>query len=220
MKFARPVSCWGLAGLLILSCSIPAAEAQNRRQPWKVGLGGGPSFLTQDAASIGNTTGAIGPVLDAVVVYEINRYFSFGFEVGYEQHEIEQGSLKLGEAMTFPFLARFELHLEKTRPVSPYFLLASGYNFNSFREDDAYLGSCGDDCRIDIDNTLTIRVGFGAEMFLLSDDIAIDAEVEWTYNKADMDFVQDGIEVASDDYDGSSLGLLLGFRYFFPVSPF
>jgi hypothetical protein len=176
--------------------------------------------LTQDVASVGNTTGRIGPIINAVVVYEANKYLSLGLDVEYEQHQIEQGSMTLGDASTFSFLARFELHPEKTRPISPYFLLVSGYNFNSFRENDTYLSSCGENCHIDIDNTLTIKVGFGLDMFLLSDTTAINVEAAWKYNKADMDFITDGTEIASDAFDGSSLSLFFGFRYYFPVSPF
>jgi hypothetical protein len=220
MKSRGFVSCCGLIVLLIFSFRVLAAEAQDRYHPWKAGISAGPSFLTQDAASIGNTTGKIGPIIDAVVVYEANKYLSLGFDVEYQQNQIEQGSLTLGDASTFSFLARFELHLEKTKPVSPYFLLASGYNFNYFREDDTYLASCGEGCRIDIDNTLTIKVGFGLDMFLLSDTTAINVEVAWKYNKADMDFITGGNEIASDAFDGSSLGLFFGFRYYFPVSPF
>jgi len=220
MKSRGFVSRLVLIVLLILACRVLAAEAQNRHQPWKVGISAGPSFLTQDVASTGNTTGKIGPIIDAMVVYEANKYLSLGFDVEYEQHQIEQGSLTVGDSSTFSFLAHFELHVEKTKPVSPYFLLASGYNFNSFREDDTYLAACGEDCRIDIDNTMTIKVGFGLDMFLLSDTTAINVEVAWKYNKADMDFITDGTEIASDAFDGSSFSLFFGFRYYFPVSPF
>jgi hypothetical protein len=155
-----------------------------------------------------------------VIVYDLQKYVSLGFEAEWEQHKIDQAALTLGDASTASLFIRFECHLERTQPISPYFLFAGGYNLNSFSEEDAYLGACGEGCRIDIDNTFALKAGFGVDMFVLFENAAINFEVAWKYNKADIDFISGGDVVASDSYDGSALSLLVGFRYHFPVSPF
>ncbi len=212
--------CLGFAGLLILFAAVPGADAQERYYRWSVGLRGGPSFLTQDPIGNLNTEGQIGPLFNGVALYDINNTFAFGFEAEWEQHKLDQPGLTLGKASTATLLIRFECHLDRTQPVSPYFLFAGGYNLNAFSEDDAYLQACGEDCSVDVDNSFTIKAGFGVDLFVLFENAALNAEISWKYNKADVDFYAGGEQVASDDYNGSALSLLLGFRYHFPISPF
>ncbi len=220
MKYRRFVSYACLIGLLALLGGVPCADAEERYHVWSVGLRGGPSFLTQDAVRSANIEGQIGPIFNGVIVYDLQKYVSLGFEAEWEQHKIDQAALTLGDASTASLFIRFECHLERTQPISPYFLFAGGYNLNSFSEEDAYLGACGEGCRIDIDNTFALKAGFGVDMFVLFENAAINFEVAWKYNKADIDFISGGDVVASDSYDGSALSLLVGFRYHFPVSPF
>lgn len=207
-------------GLLVLLWGVPDADAGERYSPWVVGLRGGPSFLTQDPASNSNIEGQLGPIFNGLVVYNLHEYVSLGFEAEWEQHKMDQADLNLGDASTASLLVRFEGYLGRSRPVSPYFLFAAGYNFNSFSEDDSYAAACDEGCRIDIDNAFTIKAGFGVDLFLLFENAALNVEIAWKYNKADMDFISDGTVVASDDYNGSALSLLLGFRYHFPLEDF
>lgn len=211
-----PHSC--LLCLFVLLCVAAGAEAEERHHKWSAGLRGGPSILTQDAAENLNIEGQIGPLFNGVVVYDLHPNFSFGFEAEWEQHKLDQADLTLGNASTASLLIRFEFHIERTRPISPYFLFAGGYNLNSFSEEDAYLESCGPGCGIDIDNSFTIKAGFGTDLFILFENAALNAEIAWKYNRGDMDFLSGGSVVGSDDYNGSALSLLLGFRYHFPVS--
>ncbi len=212
--------CLGLAGFMILLCGVPRAAAGERHHLWSVGLRGGGSFLTQDAVRDANVEGQLGPIFNGVIVYDAHEHFSFGFEVEWEQHKIDQAALTLGDASTASLMIRFEGHLARTAPLSPYFLLAGGYNLNAFDEEDAYLADCGSGCRVDIDNAFALKAGFGVDMFVLFENAAINFEVAWKYNRADLDFLSGGDTTASSDYDGSALSLLVGFRYHFPVEPF
>jgi len=220
MKFKGLPYCLGLLGLWILLGGAPCADAEERYHAWSAGLRGGPSILTQDAVSNTNIEGQVGPIFNGVMVYDLNKYVSLGLEAEWEQHKIDQAALTLGDASTASLFFRFEGHLERTQPISPYVLLAVGYNLNSFSEEDAYLAECGADCNVDIDNTFSLKAGFGVDLFVLFENAAINFEVAWKYNKADIDFFSGRDLVASDDYNGSALYLLIGFRYHFPVSPF
>ncbi len=220
MKFKGLPYCLGLLSLLILLGGAPCADAEERYHAWSVGLRGGPSILTQDAVGNANIEGQVGPIFNGVIVYDLNKYVSLGLEAEWEQHKIDQAALTLGDASAASLFFRFEGHLERTQPISPYVLLAVGYNLNFFSEEDAYLAECGADCSVDIDNTFSLKAGFGADLFVLFENAAINFEVAWKYNKADIDFLSGGDTVASDDYNGSALYLLIGFRYHFPVSPF
>jgi hypothetical protein len=220
MKYKVFESYACLLGLSILFFAAARADAEEPTHKWSAGLRGGPSMLTQDAADNLNIEGQIGPLFNGVVVYDLHKNVSLGFEAEWEQHKLDQADLTLGKASTTSLLIRFEFHIERTQPISPYFLFAGGYNLNAFSEDDAYLAACGQDCAIDIDNSFTIKAGFGTDLFVLFEHAALNAEVAWKYNKADMDFSAGGLAVGSDDYNGSALSLLLGFRYHFPVSSF
>ena len=219
MKYMGFTPCLGLLSLLILLVGGTQAHAEEQHHGWVAGIRGGPSFLTQDAVREANIEGQIGPLFNGLVIYDLHEYFSFGFEAEWEQHKLDQAAITLGNASTASLLVRFEFYLERRQPLSPYFLFAGGYNLNSFSEEDAYLASCGDDCRINIDNSFTIKAGFGVDMFLLFENAAINVEIAWKHNRADMDFISGSTVVASDTYNGSALSLLLGFRYHFPVSP-
>ena len=219
MKLMGFTSCLGLLSLLVLLGGAAQVHAEEQHHRWIAGIRGGPSFLTQDAIRETDIEGQIGPLFSGVIICNLHEYISFGFEAEWEQHKIDQGALTLGKASTASLLVRFECYLERSQPLSPYFLFAGGYNLNSFSEEDAYLASCGDDCRINIDNSFTIKAGFGVDMFLLFENAAINIEIAWKHNKADMDFFSGGAQFGSDDYSGSALSLLLGFRYHFPVSP-
>ena len=220
MKFKGLPYCLGLLGLGILLGWAPGADAEERHDVWSAGLRGGPSYLSQDAVGNANIEGQLGPLFNGVIVYDLHKYVSLGLDAEWEQHKIDQAALTLGDASTASLFFRFEGHLERTQPISPYVLLAVGYNMNSFSEDDAYLSECGEDCRIDIDNTLSLKAGFGVDLFVLFENAAINFEVAWKYNKANIDFLSGGETVASDDYNGSALSLLIGFRYHFPTSSF
>ena len=220
MKFKGLPCCVGLLSLTILLGGAPCADAEERHHAWSVGLRGGPSILTQDAVSTTNIEGQVGPIFNGVILYDLHKYVSLGFEVEWEQHKIDQAALTLGDASTASLFFRFEGHLERTRPISPYVLFAGGYNLNSFSEEDSYLAECGADCSVDIDNTFSLKAGFGVDLFVLFENAAINFEVAWKFNKADIDFISGGETVASDDYNGSALSLLIGFRYHFPISPF
>ncbi len=217
MKFKALPYC---LALWILLGGAPCADAEERYHVWSVGLRGGPSILTQDVVSNANVEGQVGPIFNGVMVYDLNKYVSLGLEAEWEQHKIDQAALTLGDASTASMFFRFEGHLERTQPISPYVLLAVGYNLNLFGEEDAYLAECGADCSVEIDNTFSLKAGFGMDLFVLFENAAINLEVAWKYNKADIDFISGADTVASDDYNGSTIDLLIGFRYHFPVSPF
>ena len=219
MKFKGLPYSLGLLGLWILLGGAPCADAEERYHAWSVGLRGGPSILTQDAVSNANIEGQVGPIFNGVILYDLNKYVSLGLEAEWEQHKIDQAALTLGDASAASLFFRFEGHLERTQPISPYVLLAVGYNLNSFSEEDAYLAECGADCSVDIDNTFSFKAGFGADLFVLFENAAINFEVAWKYNKADIDFFSGGDVTASDDYNGSTIYLLIGFRYHFPDFP-
>lgn len=220
MKFQGLLYCLGLLGLWILLGGAPCADAEERYHAWSAGLRGGPSIPTQDAVGSSNIEGQVGPIFNGVILYDLNKYVSLGLEAEWEQHKIDQAALTLGDASAASLFFRFEGHLERTQPISPYVLLAVGYNLNFFSEEDAYLAECGADCNVDIDNTFSIKAGFGTDLFVLFENAAINLEVAWKYNKANIDFFSGGDIVASDDYNGSSIYLLIGFRYRFPISPF
>ncbi len=220
MKFKGFPSCLALLSFLILLGGVPRAVAEERHHLWSVGLRGGGSFLTQDAVRNANVEGQLGPSFNGVIVYDVHEHLSFGFEAEWEQHKLDQAALTLGKASTASLLIRFEGHLARAEPFSPYFLLAGGYNLNSFSADDGYLAEYGEDCRIDIDNAFALKAGFGVDMFVLFENAAINFEVAWKYNRADLDFLSGGNTVASDSYDGSAVSFLIGFRYHFPVEPF
>lgn len=217
MKF-KGLPC--LSSLLIFLCAAPCADAREGYHAWSVGLRGGPSFLTQDAVSSANVEGQIGPLFNGLILYDFHEYVSLGLEVEWERHKTDQADVTLGDADTASIFFRAECHLQRTPPISPYFFLAGGYNINSFGEEDAYLAACGEGCRIKIDNGFGIKAGFGADLFVLFENGAISLEAAWKYNKADMDFIWGGETVVSDDYNGSALNLLIGFRYHFPIGPF
>ena len=220
MKFKGLPYCLGLLSLWILFGGVTCADAEERYHVWSAGLRGGPSFITQDPVSSANIEGQLGPIFNGVILYDLHKYVSLGLDVEWEQHKIDQAALTLGDASAFSLFFRVECHLERTQPISPYVLLAGGYNINSFSEEDAYLSECGADCRVDIDNTFSLKAGVGADLFVLFENAAINFEVAWKYNKANIDFLSGGETVASDDYNGSALSLLIGFRYHFPTSSF
>ncbi len=219
MRHGRRISSPGMLILFILFGGVPRVDAQGIHR-WTAGLRGGPSFLTQDPSGELDVEGQIGPILSGVVLYDLNKYCSLGFEAEWEQHKTDQGAVTLGDASTASLLLRVEGHLERTQSISPYILFAFGYNLNFFDEEDAYLESCEEDCRIDIDNSFAIKAGFGVDMLVLFENAAINLEVTWKYNKADMDFISGGNVADAGDYDGSALNLLIGFRYIFPGSSF
>ncbi len=221
MKHGRRIAFPTLLALFVLFGAVSRADAQEgMHTKWTAGLRGGPSFLTQDPVDSLNVEGQIGPVFNGLVLYDLNPYCSLGFEAEWEQHKTDQAAVTLGDASTASLLLRVEGHLERPQTFSPYILFACGYNLNFFDEEDAYQESCGEDCRIDIDNSFAIKAGFGVDMLVLFENAAINIEVAWKYNKADMDFESGGNVTDSGDYDGSALNLLFGFRYFFPTSSF
>ena len=128
---------------LALGSTVSQAVAEEGHHRWSAGIRGGPSLLTQDAVRDSNIEGQIGPLFNGVIVYNVHEYLSLGFEAEWEQHKLDQAALTLGNASTASLLIRFEGHLERGQPISPYFLFAGGYNLNSFSEEDAYLGECG-----------------------------------------------------------------------------
>jgi len=201
MKFKGLPYFLSLLGLGILLGGAPGADAEERYHVWSAGLRGGPSYLSQDAVGSANIEGQLGPVFNGVIVYDLHKYVSLGLDAEWEQHKIDQGALTLGDASTASLFFRFEGHLERTQPISPYVMLAVGYNMNSFSEEDAYLSECGGDCRVDIDNTFSLKAGIGADLFVLFENAAINFELAWKYNKADIDFISGGETVASDDYN-------------------
>jgi hypothetical protein len=220
MKFKGLPYFLGLLGFWVLLGGAPGADAEERYYPWSAGLRGGPSYLSQDPVGNTNTEGQLGPLFNGVIAYDLHKYVSLGLDAEWEQHKIDRAALTLGDASAASLFFRVEGHLEKTQPISPYVLLAVGCNINSFSEDDAYLAECGQDCRINIDDTFAIKAGLGVDLFVLFENAAINFELAWKYNKADIDFISGTETVASDDYNGNTLYLLIGFRYRFPIDPF
>ena len=172
MKFKGLPYCLGLLSLGILLNGAPGADAEERYHAWSAGLRGGPSFLSQDPIGNTNIEGQIGPLLNGLMVYALNKNVSLGVEAEWEQHKLDEASLTLGDASTASLFFRFEGHLETTQPISPYVLLAVGYNLNFFSEDDAYLSECGQDCSIEVDNTFSLKAGVGADLFVLFENAA------------------------------------------------
>ena len=201
---------------------IPLSEAGTDDAPgqWSIGARIGPSFYTQDAAVLvaNQLEGKIGPIINGVFLYKMNRYLGAGFDLEWEKHNLDSATQNWGEASTFSVMLLLEYYLSDKKPFYPYLLAGAGYNFNFF-EESGYVKEQFPGLKADLDNAFGFKVGVGADLFLLSDNLAINIEFFWKYNRANITF-QDGNNVYPDEYKGHSLDILLGVRYYVPTGPF
>ena len=108
--------------------------------------------------------------------------------------------------------------LNSQKPFYPYLLAGVGYNFNFFKE-SGFVTEQFPGLKADLDNSFGLKAGVGIDLFALSDSWAINMEFFWKYNRANITF-SDGVNTYHDDYNGHSLNILFGFRYYVPTGPF
>ncbi|MEW6440379.1 MAG: porin family protein [bacterium] len=187
-----------LLALAVFFCAA-AANAESR---FGVGLRAGPSVFSQEVFEA-DVDQEVGPVVAGDLLYLVNNWFAFGLSAEWETHSYQAGDLDVADNWTvsvYPF-AQFR------GPYSSYVFLGAGYNFNSFDLDGPE--------ELEVDDSLALKAGFGWDIFV-SDNIALNIELGWKYNRGDMDLVAaDGTTTFVDDLNMSVITALFGVRYYF-----
>ncbi len=198
----------------------------------RIGLGfkGGVSFFTQDASGgVDYADVTMGPNLGGGLVYCLNDYLSLGLNAEFELHRLSVLDQDAGNVNVISVIPTLEfyptgkheyLRLEKKVTLWPYLFFGVGYNFNSYDPSpmvERGMSIMGVDYKAEIENTLALNAGLGAEVFL-TNNFALLSTVSWKYNDGTGQEVVNGIPVTSGNINGSVLTVACGFRYYFPLS--
>ena len=183
---------------------VPEGQAPVGR--WTAGFRAGFSPLTQEMFA--GTDTSVGPVLNFMGMYGINKWMNVGLMLEYNRHSVStEGPQDIGTLNTVSLLPTVEFRPGRFGRVVPYGSVGIGVNVNSFSEDDTFKRTAGS---VSPANTFAFRLAGGVD-YPLNDRLALNTELAWKRNRG-------GLELAGADagsFDASSINLLFGVKYTF-----
>jgi opacity protein-like surface antigen len=183
---------------------VPEGQAPEGR--WTAGFRAGFSPLTQEMFA-GTDTG-VGPVLNFMGVYGINKWMNVGLMLEYNRHGVStEGTRDIGTVNTVSLLPTVEFRPGRYGRLVPYGSVGIGVNVNSLSQDDASKPSRG---TITTPNTFAFRLAGGVD-YPLSDKFALNTEVAWKRNRGGLE--TNNVDAGS--FDASSINVLFGVKYTF-----
>ena len=186
------------------------AEGQAPEGRWTAGFRAGFSPITQEmfASTFGSTDTSVGPVLNFMGMYGINKWMNVGLMLEYNRHGVSSKKTQdVGTLNTVSLLPTVEFRPGRLGRMVPYGSVGMGVNVNSFSEDDSYKRNFGS---VSPGNTFAFRLAGGVD-YPLNDRLALNTEVAWKRNRG-------GLELAGADagsFDASSINVLFGVKYTF-----
>lgn len=194
----------GMAPLSTHAQWVPEGQAPDGR--WTAGFRAGFSPLTQEMFAFTDT--GVGPVLNFMGMYGINKWMNVGLMLEYNRHGVStEGTADIGTLNTVSLLPTVEFRPGRFGRVVPYGSVGIGVNVNSFSEDDTYERTSGS---VSAANTFAFRLASGVD-YPLNDRLALNTELAWKRNRG-------GAQLAGADagsFDASSINLLFGVKYTF-----
>lgn len=182
------------------------AEGQAPEGRWTAGFRAGFSPLTQEMFSFTDTS--VGPVLNFMGMYGVNKWMNFGLMLEYNRHGVStEGTQDIGTLNTVSLLPTVEFRPGRYGRLVPYGSVGMGVNVNSFSEDDTFKRNAGS---VSAANTFAFRLAGGVD-YPLNDKLALNTEVAWKRNRG-------GLELGGADagsFDASSINVLFGVKYTF-----
>jgi outer membrane protein len=175
--------------------------------PGKVVLGMRAGFAPLTQQLTGNTSTAVGSLVNFQAMYSLNNWLLVGMMLEWERHSVDQESpsLDLGHQDTVSVLPTVEVRPVRFGPISPYVNMSLGVNVNSFGESSGIGGNT-----ISPSNTLAWRLGWGAD-YMVTKQLALNAEM--AYKRNDGHATINGVR--NNDWNASSFGFLFGVKMFF-----
>ncbi|WP_447985303.1 outer membrane beta-barrel protein [Nitrospira sp. Nam74] len=182
------------------------AEGQAPEGRWTAGFRAGFSPITQEMFF--STDTSVGPVLNFMGMYGINKWMNVGLMLEYNRYGVStEGPIDIGTVNTVSLLPTVEFRPGRLGRMVPYGSVGMGVNVNSLSQDDASKRSRG---TISTPNTFAFRMAGGID-YPLNDRFALNTEVAWKRNRG-------GLEVNNVDagsFDASSINILFGVKYTF-----
>ncbi|HKN87594.1 MAG TPA: outer membrane beta-barrel protein [Nitrospiraceae bacterium] len=196
---------WGGASPMATNAQW-VAEGQAPEGRWTAGFRAGFSPLTQEM--FGGSDTSVGPVLNFMGMYGINKWMNVGLMLEYNRHGVStEGTQDIGTLNTVSLLPTVEFRPGRYGRLIPYGSVGMGVNVNSLSQDDASKRNVG---TLSAPNTFAFRLAGGVD-YPLSDKLALNTEVAWKRNRG-------GIEqndVDAGPFDASSINVLFGVKYTF-----
>lgn len=208
---------WGMTVVWVAVCvmifSAGSAQAVDWKMqdggidPGKVVLGMRAGFAPLTQQLTGNTSTAVGSLVNFQAMYSLNNWLLVGMMLEWERHSVDQESpsLDLGHQDTVSVLPTVELRPVRFGPISPYVNMSLGVNVNSFGESSGIAGNS-----ISPSNTLAWRLGWGAD-YMITNQLALNAEM--AYKRNDGHATINGVR--NNDWNASSFGFLFGVKMYF-----
>jgi opacity protein-like surface antigen len=207
----RMTFVWVAVCVMIFSASSAQAVDWKMQDggidPGKVVLGMRAGFAPLTQQLTGNTSTAVGSLVNFQAMYSLNNWLLVGMMLEWERHSVDQESpsLDLGHQDTVSVLPTVELRPVRFGPISPYVNMSLGVNVNSFGESSGIAGNT-----ISPSNTLAWRLGWGAD-YMVTNQLALNAEM--AYKRNDGHATVNGVR--NNDWNASSFGFLLGVKMYF-----
>jgi len=204
--------------ILALFFTATSAIAQELKGKLGVGVRGGPSVLTQNAASISGMAveGNVGPIVSGSILYGLSDALLVGIDVEWGTQTLDISGSDIGDSTTYSIMTFIEDHAG-TKPLSPYILFGLGANINALDLNSTFNAACkqtfGGSCNAKLDTTLAFKVAGGIDYFVIP-NLALNTEVGYIYNSGNMTVT---VPVGSEkkSFNGSVFSALFGIRYFF-----
>ncbi len=199
--------------VLVMGMGVSSAQAVDWKMqdggidPGKVVLGMRAGFAPLTQQLTGNTSTAVGSLVNFQAMYSLNNWLLVGMMLEWERHSVDQESpsLDLGHQDTVSVLPTVEVRPVRFGPISPYVNMSLGVNVNSFGESSGIGGNT-----ISPSNTLAWRLGWGAD-YMVTKQLALNAEM--AYKRNDGHATINGVR--NNDWNASSFGFLFGVKMFF-----
>lgn len=200
-----------LVGALLVGFGASQAQAEEMKmtdggiEPGKFYLGMRAGFAPLTQQLTGNTSTAVGSLVNFQAMYSLNTWLLIGMMLEWERHSvnIERPDVDLGHQDTVSVLPTIELRPVRLGPITPYVNMSFGVNVNSF-------GEARNIATISPSNTFAWRLGWGAD-WMITKQFALNGEM--AYKRNDGHATVGGVRV--DDWNASSFGFLFGVKMFF-----
>jgi len=182
------------------------AEGQAPEGRWTAGFRAGFSPLTQEMFAFSDTS--VGPVLNFMGMYGINKWMNAGLMLEYNRHGVStEGTQDIGTVNTVSLLPTVEFRPGRYGRLIPYGSVGIGVNVNSLSQDNASKRNVG---TLSTPNTFAFRLAGGVD-YPLSDKLALNTEVAWKRNRGGLE--SNGVDAGP--FDASSINILFGVKYTF-----
>jgi outer membrane protein W len=146
------------------------------------------------------------------LTYIVTQNFSLELAWNYFKTDIEEGSFKLGEFTTMPFMLTCQFRLTPMGPIIPYVGGGVGYFINKFDE-SSEAEENAEVKDIDIDNSLGLHTNAGLDWFL-TDNFALNLDAKYLFTEADIEG-EEGDSKVTGDIDFEALTIGSGIKFYF-----